>query len=190
VGVKAVSQQHLSIYTRLCTGLRNRVTVWHLVLLGSICLFWLCWVGKEGARVPFDLDLAVIKRLAMYGVRYELNDDRRIVRLILEGPRVTDDALGELHKLSYLTKLSLRGSSITDAGLAKINALKRLQTLGITGTSVTNLGLGHLASMPSLRHLWVVEKKGRITGGGILGLRRALPGLQVHVMSGPDESRG
>jgi hypothetical protein len=116
-----------------------------------------------------------------YDAKHELDEKSRVIRLELEGPHVNDEALDEAVKLKALRELSLAQSSVSDAGIRKLLELKRLDHLGITGTLVTDQGLLHLQKMTSLRHVWVNENE-RLTKQGIGALKKALPGLTVHVM--------
>ncbi len=122
--------------------------------------------------------------LADYEPIHEVDDKQRVVQLKLEGKFVTDEALDEARKLRHLRGLSLHNSSVTDVGVAKLKELKRLETLGLVDTSVTDKGLSHLEKMPTLRHVWVNESE-KLTAGGIESLKRALPGVGVHVMNRP-----
>jgi hypothetical protein len=143
----------------------------------------------RSAPTPSDVEQKVLDRLAVYGVRPELDEENRVVRLVLEGKQVTDEALDEVGCLPHLKKLSLHNSSVTDAGMLKVRQCRRLQNLGVTNTYVTDRGLGYVAQMPSLRNVWVCETD-KLTPRGIASLRRVLPGVKVHVMNqaGKDSS--
>jgi hypothetical protein len=165
----------------------NRLVPWFL-FAGAAFLLLVSTAGVVlyfAFRVPQPAsadEMLVLKTLEKnYDAKHQLDEKSRVVRLELEGPHVDDEALDEVIKLKYLKELSLATSSISDAGIQRLRELKRLDHLGITGTLVTDRGLHHLQKMPSLRHLWVNENE-RLTTQGIATLKKALPGLAVHVM--------
>src|SRR5215470_16993683 len=80
---------------------------------------------------PLGEETRVLNALEEYQVKYELDErTRRVVRVMLEGKQVTDDALDDVPKLTQLKRLSLHKSSVTDAGLAKLTEMRRLENIG------------------------------------------------------------
>jgi hypothetical protein len=151
-----------------------------ILLALVLCL----WAQSRRGPSPSEADKRVLSNLAIYKARYEVDDRGRVVRLILEGKQVTDQALDEVHALPHLNRLSLHNSSITDAGLLKLRVLKRLHSLGVTNTQVTDRGLAYLQQKPCLRHVWV-SLNDKLTLRGIASLQRALPALKIHVVNRP-----
>jgi len=62
-----------------------------------------------------------------------------------------------------------------------------MERITLVGTKVTNRGLKALGKMPSLQQVWLDESK-QLTSGGIAALQSMLPGVNVHVMNGPDKN--
>lgn len=127
-----------------------------------------------------DTEQAALLRLDIYKPKVDFDKKGRIVRIGLEGKRVTDEALEEMTHFPHLRRLSLLNTSITDAGLKHLQNSKRLEALNIMYTNVTNNGLRHLEKIPSLQNVWL-RQTDKLTSKGMSALRRALPGLRVHV---------
>jgi hypothetical protein len=120
--------------------------------------------------------------VAAYDAKVEYDEKGRVERLQLEGPHVDDAAVDQLAHFKMLKRVSLRNSSVTDAAMPKLRDNKRLNNLGITGTRVTDKGLKSLVEVPSLRQMWVTTS-GQLTHAGVDALKKALPGLTIHVMN-------
>jgi len=132
---------------------------------------------------PLGEETRVLRSLEEYEIKYELDErTRRVVRVMLEGKQVTDDALDDVPKLTQLKRLSLHKSSVTDAGLAKLTDMRRLENIGLSETLVTDDGLKHLEKIHSLKNIWLTESD-KLTSEGIESLRKALPGVRVNVMN-------
>jgi len=92
-----------------------------------------------------------------------------IIRVVLEGERVTDEELKILRWMPQLESLYLSNSRITDMGLANLNALERLSVLDLGNTKVTDKGLSNLRGLTNLTRL--VLNKTAITNKGLAQLK-------------------
>lgn len=88
-----------------------------------------------------------------------------VAHVYLDNPRVTDDDLQHLERLTEVQTLSIDFSRVTDAGLEHLSGLPRLQGLGLTKTGVTDAGLRHLMVLTRLRNLNLNAT--RITDSGV-----------------------
>jgi len=131
---------------------------------------------------PLELERTVLQKLQTYDVKPTFDENNNVERLQLEGDKVDDGALEDLHQFKMLRRLSLTKSRVTDAGMLKIRALKDLQNLGLVDTLVTDKGLGYLQQNTGLRHVWVTVNN-HLTDAGIEALKQAVPELNVHVMN-------
>jgi hypothetical protein len=156
--------------------------VWHLQVLAGVLLPLGLLLGLQNGPDPSAAEKAILRNLAIYNVRYELDEDHHVEDLNLDGKEVTDEAVNEICKLAHLRRLSLEDSSVTDAGMLKISKLRQLKRLQITDTYVTDRGLKYLEQVKSLRWVFVSENK-KLTSRGIASLQRALPALHVVVRS-------
>src|SRR5439155_10889286 len=101
------SAERPSLVRRLLTGFRKRGRFWGSLAVGAVALFALARLVSSTSPDPVDADKAALDRLAHFGVRYELDESRRVVSLRLEGSHVTDASLAEVPKLPRLKSLSL-----------------------------------------------------------------------------------
>jgi len=160
-----------------------------ILIAACIGLFFLAalltvgtWLVIHNTQPLSSDEKTVLKHLEHhYDAKHSIDEKSRVVRIELDGPHVGDDAIDEVVKLKFLKELSLAGSSVTDSAMAKLRELKRLDHLGITNTNVSDQGLLHLQKIPSLRHVWVCENE-KLTKNGIAALKRASPGISVHIM--------
>jgi hypothetical protein len=128
-----------------------------------------------------DAGLATLENLR--GLR-ELNLTRvelqqRFLKLEA-GPKLTDEALDHVGKMTQLTNLSLEGNLITDDGLAKLAGLTNLVFLDLHRTRVTDKGLKHLEKMKRLKHLILTETQ--VTKKGIQELEAKMGGIEGIVL--------
>jgi hypothetical protein len=82
-----------------------------------------------------------------------LSHMRSLMRLNLEGTRVTGPGLDHLHKLPRLRHLSLEGAALTDQGLAHVNGCRQLVSLDLSCTPLATLGALDWERLPYLRRL-------------------------------------
>jgi hypothetical protein len=98
-----------------------------------------------------DKAVKAIQRLGGRITRDEKAKGKPIVRVELDGPKVTDAGLKHLARLKQLRTLYLGGTKVTDAGLKELAGLKQLQKLGLSGTKVTDKGIADLKkALPKL----------------------------------------
>ena len=170
----------------------HRRRLWY-ALAGAAVLVALVLFAVSQSRTPAEglteVERHVLESLAPYGGSHELDADGHVVRLILHGKQVTDEALAEVHTLPRLKRLSLHNSSVTDQGLIAVAKCKRLENLGLTETQVTNAGLAHLHQLASLQNVWVTLGD-RLTTRGASDLRRALPTTMVHIQQKGGNPKG
>jgi internalin A len=94
-----------------------------------------------------------------------------------EEPRVTDDGLKYLEKMTALEYLDLSNQPITDMGLESLEHLNRLEALLIRGTEITDAGLTHLYKLRRLRTLELFRSK--VTDQGVKNIKKVIPKLSV-----------
>jgi internalin A len=111
-------------------------------------------------------------------------DVRSSVRSLSLGPRITDQGLKYVARLSQLQRLDLRLTNMTDAGLKELAGLKQLELLDLSDTRVTDAGLKELTGLKQLRHVVVRRRSSdpnlnRVTADGVDALKKAIPGIEV-----------
>jgi hypothetical protein len=111
-----------------------------------------------GGQANITVDESVLRALDAYNPVYQVDRQGHIVRLKLDGARITDVVLDEVGKLSELINLSLYGATIDNNSLAKLENLKKLEALGIAGTQVDADGFSHLQKLPNLRWIWLPKE--------------------------------
>jgi hypothetical protein len=146
-------------------------------------------VGHDNPKDPPLDEKDPLKNLERYKAKWEVDDQGDVVRVVLEGAQVTNEALDQVVKLPKLKSLSLAWSSVTDQGLEKLQNMTSLEALGITNTPVTDQGLKHLEAIPSLRYVWVCETD-KLTKQGIASLRETIDGVNVYIMNEPKKKTG
>ncbi len=114
---------------------------------------------KEYPAVEF------IRRIGGKEYREETFPSRPLVRVNLEGSRITDDGIKELHPLKDLAHLNLSKTKITDEGLKDLPAIKTLLELDLSQTEITDNGIDELAKIEKLHTLNLSGTK--ITGEGV-----------------------
>lgn len=93
-------------------------------------------IVKLGGKVEFDRN----------------SPGKPVVTVHLDHPKVTDDDLKHLEKLTGLRSLVL--SHITDVGMEHLKDLTQLQSLTIHSAKITDKGLKHLKTMQQLQSLY------------------------------------
>lgn len=109
-------------------------------------------VGFEGEAEHIP-DAAPTERLVVRSDADVLGttNPKTVTWLILEGPGVTDAAMGHLSEFSEITRLTLRSTNVTDAGLVHLVALSRLGKLKLSGNGgLTGAGMASLARLGAL----------------------------------------
>jgi hypothetical protein len=123
-------------------------------------------------------DAQVLQSLKALLPKHRMNDDGRIVDLSLEGRKVDDAAMNEIHQLTALRGLSLHGASVTDAGIAKIREMP-LQRINLSGTLITDAGLDHIETLVDLRDIWLMDNQ-KLSKVRVDTLREKLRGVRIH----------
>jgi serine/threonine protein kinase len=78
-----------------------------------------------------------------------------IVRLEMDGTKVTNADLTHLRNLPHLLRLNLSGTKVAAGGLVNLAGLTRLDWLDLAGTRVTGADLVHLKNLKRLRILFL-----------------------------------
>jgi len=142
-------------------------------------------------------------RITDAGLR-ALKDRKQLRALAVRGTKITDAGLAEVSALTGLRSLHLDDTKVTDAGMKELQKLTGLERLDLNGTAVTAAGLSDLKDLPglvtlqvgrtklsdadldlfkspqhfkALRHLTVSGTQ--VTQKGLIGLRKARPGLSA-----------
>jgi hypothetical protein len=109
---------------------------------------------------------------------------RRLGRIQLTGPGITDDRLAELASVRGLKSIVLQRTPVTDAGLRHFAGLSKLEHLTIyDAQGVTDAGLIPLAKLPRLRSLYLRQAP-RVTDLAFANLREKLPDLETFALNG------
>jgi hypothetical protein len=72
--------------------------------------------------------------------------------LAIQGPRITDEWLAGIQRISSLVGIGVPNSEVTDAGLMHLRDM-RLEVINLYGCRITARGLDNLGGMPTLRDL-------------------------------------
>lgn len=102
---------------------------------------------------------------------------KQIVWLKLNNATITDAAIGEIAKLSALTRLYLSNTNITDKGIAALQALEQLKSLNLVGTKVTAQGVMQLNKLKNLKNLYLYQTG--INRNDWQTLQKAFPSAQL-----------
>jgi internalin A len=109
---------------------------------------------------------------------------RRLGRIQLTGPGITDDRLAELASLPGLKSILLQRTAVSDAGLRHFSGLSELESLMIhDAQGVTDAGLIPLARLPRLRSLYLRQAP-LVTDLAFANLREKLPDLESLSLNG------
>jgi len=116
--------------------------------------------GKGLAGVKLEMLEAKDSQFADAGLQaLTAEDNPDLYNLALEGTKVTDEGLTDLHKLPALTTLWLDNTAITDAGLEHLAKVPKLNSLYLDGTQVTEAGVAKLkAAIPKCQIDWKPKK--------------------------------
>jgi hypothetical protein len=120
-----------------------------------------------------DKAVTLVMKLGGKYTRNEKLPGRPVIKVDLEGIRVTEAGVKELAKLSSLTELTL-GRGVTDEGLKEIAKLPNLIKLNLSGAWITDAGLKELAPLTKLTEL---DLRGRIEIG-LYGVRASSVALR------------
>jgi hypothetical protein len=139
---------------------------------------------------PYPEETAALKALLEdYKLdNYEKNPEGRVNHCRMEAARFDDDALVLAGKFREVQGLSIWNSRVTDVGLEKLPVLKTLATFNIIANGVTDRGLLALRKQPSLTDIWLVETD-KLTKAGMDSLKKANPGVRLHVMNRPQKKK-
>lgn len=95
----------------------------------------------------------------------KIKTDRRINRLRIDGPHVTNDVVEIVSSLSHLQRLDMAVSSIDDKGLQSLCRLTELSSLNVSDCyNISADGLAELECLPHLKEL-------DVSGIGLRSLR-------------------
>lgn len=114
--------------------------------------------------------LTLTSRLPLRAVDLaQLSELRRLERLSIRSPELTNEGIAYLKHLTNLRQLTLTGAEIDDGALAHLSELAGLQYLSLDCTDITDAGLAHLAGLTQLAELSLQGT--RITGAGFVHLK-------------------
>jgi mono/diheme cytochrome c family protein len=82
---------------------------------------------------------------------------KQLIWLKLGNSIITDNDLGNIARLSALTRLFLERTRVTDKGLEQIKNLTQLQYLNLVGTKVTTKGLEQLKDLKNLQQIFLYQ---------------------------------
>ena len=132
---------------------------------------------------PFVAETAALKTLTDdYKLEKHRKDpDGHVSDVTLEGARFDDGAIALAGAFTQMQGLSLQGSTVTDAGLEKLPPIKTLIRMNIIANGITDRGLLAMRKQPSLQDVWLVVND-KLTEDGMASLKKANPGVRLHVM--------
>jgi len=126
----------------------------HGLCAGVLTLLALALAGRsQQTDDPRERALDTIKQLGGQVVIDEKSPDQPILRVDLNGPRVTDSVVAHLRGFAFLRTLFLCETKVTDAGLANLRELHDLRVLYLTYDSITDRGLEALSGLDNLEEL-------------------------------------
>jgi hypothetical protein len=135
---------------------------------------------KDGAfkvgSLP-GLEIIDVQQVPLRSV--ELSGAPNLIQLEIRTTKLTDQGIASLHGLKRLQLLRLVVCDITDTGLQNLADLPALEILDLRYTSVTANGL---AGLGRFKRLNTVITNADLTFDELLELRRALPGVIIHVV--------
>ena len=108
-----------------------------------------------------------------------------VVRIELNGPKVTDATLASVRGFIFLRTLYLCRTRVTDAGLEELQDLKDLQVLYLTYDNISDRGLTQLVRLKKLEVLGLSYTN---VGNAGLSLLSSFPNLQTLALSGTNVS--
>jgi Leucine-rich repeat (LRR) protein len=95
--------------------------------------------------------IAAVEKLGGHVIRKPGSSS--VTSVILNGKKITDDVLKDLHEFKNLTELSLTNTPITDVGLKELGQFTKLTSLYLARTRVTAKGIPELRALKSLQTL-------------------------------------
>ena len=98
----------------------------------------------------------------------------------LWGPRITDEVLVNVAKVSSITQLNASNTSITDKGLAELKKLPKLRMLSILGSVAHGSGLDGLADSGKLTNLSFSATHLDSDGVRMIAKIKSLKSLELH----------
>ena len=101
---------------------------------------------------------------------------------------LTDKQVAQLANFPNLLRLFLQGTKVTDTGVSNLKKLEHLETLNLYGTDITGESLPALASMPSLRQLYLWQTE--VPLGLATQLQRDFPELTINRAAATDSIFG
>jgi hypothetical protein len=118
----------------------------------TLAVFAFATIGNE---VDGDL-LTLIERTPLVvngqpAARVEKDEEGNIIRLRLDGMRLTQDDFRAVGKITSLRWLSLRGTNVAGDDLDHLQNLHRLENVVLTATGVTDEAVAGIAAITSLR---------------------------------------
>src|SRR5438067_1016240 len=102
---------------------RWRLLLWVLAVPAGAGFSWVmsqCWPASPAPRSATALAAAELERVGAHITRDQEQSDKTIVRVDLNGHRVTDATLKKLTALTSLQALSLVTTQVTPAGLKEL----------------------------------------------------------------------
>ena len=101
-----------------------------------------------------------------------------IEHLVFNMTGVTDDDLGELHKMKNLKYLNVSSTKVSDAGISNITDLN-LISLHIEHLNLTDACIDSLSKIKSLK--WISATKGTFSQEAVKDLKSQLPECEIHL---------
>ena len=123
--------------------------------------------------------VATVKACGGEHVRLLLPFAQQIAILNLADGAIGDAEMADVARFPNLVRLRLDGTRVTDAGMAHVRTLQHLEYLNLHGTRVGDAGLTHLAGLRNLRALYLWQSAA--TPAGVERLQAALPKVRVDL---------
>lgn len=109
---------------------------------------------------------------------------KTVVRLVIDGSKITDEGLGALQTMERLQDLSMKSTSIVGPGLIAIKDLTSLKSLEFSSCKeLTDLGMPHLARLDNLASLDLHGTQVTDRGIAFLGKLKSLSQLEVSELT-------
>lgn len=124
-------------------------------------------------------DEQILLDLDYYEPMYELDANKRVIRLRLTGRHLPEAIMAEIGKLTELRGIDVYGSTLNDDGLAQLKNLQQLKSIGLAATAISDKGLEHLEKLQSLQWVWL--PKSRVTTEGVEKLKAARSDMNVYL---------
>ncbi|MBC8877245.1 MAG: PD40 domain-containing protein [Planctomycetes bacterium] len=123
-----------------------------------------------------DVAIAAIVKL---GGRVRFDEQKAVLGVVLEGPKVNDASLVHVKALTEIKSLVLWKTDVTDAGMVHLRDLRQ--------TKVSDKGVLMLKELTRLRTLQLEDA--RVTAKGVETLRKALPNCRIsHNVGNPPKA--